>query len=112
MNIMFVTVTERTQEIGLRKSIGATRADILGQFLIEAVLLTLAGGVLGIVIGLALSYGAIQALSSFQSGWKFIFPTSAVILATVVSTLIGIIFGIYPARKAARLSPIEALRYE
>ncbi len=112
MNIMLVTVTERTQEIGLRKSIGATRADILGQFLIEAIVLTLFGGILGIMIGLSFSYGAIQAIASFQEGWKFIFPTSAVILATVVSTLIGIVFGIYPARKAARLSPIEALRYE
>lgn len=112
MNIMLVTVTERTQEIGLRKSIGATRADILGQFMIEAVLLTFSGGVLGILIGLSLSYGSIQAISTFQEGWKFVFPTSAVILATVVSTLIGIVFGIYPAQKAARLSPIEALRYE
>jgi putative ABC transport system permease protein len=112
MNIMLVTVTERTQEIGLRKSIGATRANILGQFLIESILLTFAGGVVGIVLGLTLSYGAIHLIATFQSGWKFIFPTSAVILATVVSTLIGLVFGIYPARKAARLSPIEALRYE
>lgn len=112
MNIMLVTVTERTQEIGLRKSIGAARADILGQFLIEAVVLTLFGGILGIVFGLGLSYGAIQLIASFQEGWKFVFPTSAVILATIVSTSIGIVFGIYPARKAARLSPIDALRYE
>lgn len=112
MNIMLVTVTERTQEIGLRKSIGATRKDILGQFLIEAVVLTLAGGIIGVLFGLLFSYGAIHAIASFQEGWKFVFPTDAVILATAVSTIIGLVFGIYPARKAARLSPIEALRYE
>lgn len=112
MNIMLVTVTERTQEIGLRKSIGATRRDILGQFLIEAVCLTLFGGIVGVIGGLSVSYLAIKIISSFQEGWQFVFPLSGVILATVVSTLIGIVFGIYPARKAARLSPIDALRYE
>ena len=112
MNIMLVTVTERTQEIGLRKSIGATRRDILGQFLIEAVGLTFIGGVIGVIGGLTISYLAIKIISSFQEGWTFVFPLSGVILATVVSTAIGIVFGIYPARKAAKLSPIEALRYE
>ncbi len=112
MNIMLVTVTERTREIGLRKSIGAKRSDILGQFIIEAVCLTFAGGVIGIVVGLTFSYGAIILISQFQDGWTFVFPGGGIILATAVSTAIGLVFGYYPARKAATLSPIEALRYE
>ncbi|MBP7134358.1 ABC transporter permease [Patescibacteria group bacterium] len=112
MNIMLVTVTERTQEIGLRKSLGARRQDILGQFLLEAITLTFLGGVIGILVGLGLSYLIIRIIGSFQAGWIFTFPTTAIILATVVSTSIGIIFGYYPARKAAKLRPIEALRYE
>jgi putative ABC transport system permease protein len=112
MNIMLVTVTERTREIGLRKSIGAKRSDILGQFVIEAVCLTFIGGVIGIIVGLALSYGGIAIISQFQAGWSLVFPGNAILLATAVSTVIGLVFGYYPARKAARLSPIEALRYE
>lgn len=112
MNIMLVTVTERTREIGLRKSIGAKKGDILGQFVLEAVCLTVMGGLIGIVAGLGISYGAITLISRFQTGWTFVFPTNGIILATVVSTAIGLIFGYYPARKAAHLSPIEALRHE
>lgn len=112
MNIMLVTVKERTREIGLRKSIGARRSDILGQFLLEAVCLTALGGVIGILSGLALSYGAIVLISRFQSGWTFVFPGNGILLATGVSTAIGLVFGYYPARKAALLSPIAALRYE
>ncbi len=112
MNIMLVTVTERTREIGLRKSIGAKRSDILGQFILEAVCLTVAGGVIGIVLGLGISYGAIAVISQFQDGWTFVFPGNGILLATAVSTAIGLVFGYYPARKAATLSPIEALRYE
>lgn len=112
MNIMLVTVTERTREIGLRKSIGAKRSDILGQFILEAVCLTVVGGMIGIVVGLALSYGGILLISQFQTGWTFVFPGNGILLATGVSTGIGLVFGYYPARKAATLSPIEALRYE
>ncbi len=112
MNIMLVTVTERTREIGLRKSIGAKRSDILGQFILEAVCLTVVGGVIGIIAGLGLSFGAITVISQFQDGWSFVFPVNGIILGTGVSTAIGLIFGYYPARKAATLSPIEALRYE
>ncbi len=112
MNIMLVTVTERTREIGLRKSIGAKRGDILGQFIIEAVCLTFAGGLIGIVVGLVFSYGAIVLISQFQEGWSFFFPGNGILLAVGVSTAIGLVFGYYPARKAAMLSPIEALRYE
>ncbi len=112
MNIMFVTVTERTQEIGLRKALGATRRDILGQFLSEALVLTTLGGAIGVSFGLLLSVIAIQIINSFQDGWAFIFPLNGVILAFTVSGAIGVIFGYYPARKAASLNPIESLRYE
>lgn len=112
MNIMYVTVTERTQEIGLRKSLGALQKDVLGQFLIEALLLTLVGGFAGVVFGLIVSMIAIQIINVFQPGWTFVFPAFGVMLAFGVSAAIGIVFGYFPARKAARLNPIEALRYE
>lgn len=112
MNIMYVTVTERIKEIGLRKAIGARRSDILGQFLIEAVILTTAGGVIGLLLGTALSWLGIQIISSFQSGWTFALSTRGLILGPSVSALIGIVFGYFPARRAAALSPIEALRFE
>lgn len=112
MNIMYVTVTERIREIGLRKSIGAKRADILGQFLVEAVMLTTLGGCIGILLGIGLTWLAIQIISSFQSGWTFCVSGSGVVLGLTVSTVIGIVFGFAPARRAAALSPIEALRQE
>ena len=112
MNIMYVTVTERTREIGLRKAIGAKRRDILGQFLAEAVLLTVVAGAIGVLFGIGLSWLAIQLINSFQPGWVFAVPWNGVVLGFGVATLIGVIFGYFPARKAAQLSPIEALRYE
>jgi putative ABC transport system permease protein len=112
MNIMYVTVTERTAEIGLRKAVGARRNDVLNQFLAEAVFLTTVGGALGIMLGLLLSVSGISIIARFQDGWSFTFPTNGIILAFTVSAAIGIAFGYFPARKAARLSPIEALRYE
>ena len=113
MNIMLVSVTERTREIGLRKAVGATDRDILGQFLIESVMLTLAGGAGGIVLGATIVGLVYFVLSTFFSiGWVFAFPISAVLLGLGVSGAAGIVFGIYPARQAARKSPIEALRYE
>lgn len=112
MNIMYVTVTERIHEIGLRKSLGAQRGDILGQFLTEAVMLTALGGCIGIVLGIGLTWLAIQVISSFQAGWTFGISVPGVVLGLVVSTSIGIIFGYAPARRASRLSPIEALRHE
>ena len=107
MNIMYVTVTERTKEIGLRMSIGAHNSSILLQFLCESVILSLISGLIGIVLGLLLSYG----LSVIQ-GMPFIVSTSAVILSFVVCAATGIFFGWYPAKKAASLDPINALRYE
>ncbi|OGG72939.1 hypothetical protein A3A38_04330 [Candidatus Kaiserbacteria bacterium RIFCSPLOWO2_01_FULL_53_17] len=113
MNIMLVSVTERTREIGLRKAIGATERDILTQFLLEAVLLTGVGGIIGIILGALLSFGAATVLRvALNLDWSFNFPYGGALLGLVVSVGIGLIFGIYPARTAARKSPIEALRYE
>jgi putative ABC transport system permease protein len=107
MNIMLVTVTERTREIGIRKAIGARNRDVLFQFLIEAVALTLTGGIVGIIIGIA---GG-KIIGSFMDVAP-ILDYTAVLVSTVVSIFIGIIFGLYPAKKAAELNPIEALRHE
>ncbi|MCD8073404.1 MAG: FtsX-like permease family protein, partial [Alistipes sp.] len=107
MNIMYVTVTERTREIGLRMSIGARNRDILLQFLFESTILSLIGGVIGILIGLGLSYLASSALN-----WPYVVSTTAISLSFIVCAATGIFFGWYPARKAASLDPINALRYE
>ncbi|MEK5496954.1 ABC transporter permease [Bacillus sp. FSL M8-0077] len=107
MNIMLVSVTERTREIGIRKALGATRAQILVQFLIESVVLTLIGGLLGIALGLG---GA--SLVSLFAGWPSLVSWQIVCGGVLFSMLIGIIFGLIPANKAARLNPIESLRYE
>ncbi len=107
MNIMLVSVTERTKEIGLRKAIGATSKDILMQFLIESVLMTCIGGITGVVLGAGVSF-----LLTLLAGWTIKISMSSVILATTFSVTVGIVFGLWPAQKAARLNPIEALRYE
>jgi putative ABC transport system permease protein len=107
MNIMLVSVTERTREIGLRMAVGARGRDILMQFLVEAVTLSLIGGVIGIVLGL----GGSRAISQFAE-WRTQVPPQAVAMAFGFSACVGVFFGFYPARKAARLDPIEALRYE
>ena len=114
MNIMLVSVTERTREIGLRKAVGATNNDILQQFLIESVLLTFIGGVVGIGLGAGIVGLVYFVLSTFFSsiGWVFAFPISAVILGLLVSGIAGIAFGIYPAYQAGKKNPIDALRYE
>jgi putative ABC transport system permease protein len=112
MNIMYVSVTERIREIGLRKSIGAREQDILNQFLIEAVVQTTLGGIIGSILGIAISWVLIQVINSFQPGWTFAVSWPSVALSLGVSGAIGLIFGYFPARKAARLHPMEALRFE
>jgi putative ABC transport system permease protein len=107
MNIMLVSVTERTREIGLRMAVGARARDILTQFLVEAVTLSLIGGVIGILLGV----GGSNAISTLAE-WRTVLAPSAILLAFGFSAAIGIFFGFYPARKASRLDPIEALRYE
>jgi putative ABC transport system permease protein len=107
MNIMLVSVTERTREIGLRMAVGARTRDILGQFLVEAVTLSLIGGLIGVALGMGTSL-AIAELA----GWRIVISPQAVGLAVAFAFVIGVFFGFYPARKAARLNPVEALRFE
>lgn len=111
-NIMYVTVAERTFEIGLRKSLGAKNGDIMWQFLLEAMFLTFAGGVLGTILGILISWGVYYGAVSYGLNWTFSVSAFSIILAIGFSTLVGLFFGIYPARKAADLDPIEALRRE
>jgi putative ABC transport system permease protein len=112
MNIMYVMVSERTPEIGLRKSIGAKFSDIMGQFLFESILITLTGAIVGIVLGVLLSFLIALAARGFGLAWEFAVPLRAYPVAIGFSLLFGLAFGLYPARKAARLDPVEALRRE
>jgi putative ABC transport system permease protein len=107
MNIMYVSVTERTREIGLRMAIGAKGKDILSQFMIEAILISFTGGIIGIIIGMGASFLVKAAIS-----WPISIQPYSVILSFVVCTMIGVFFGWYPAKKASQMDPIEALRYE
>jgi putative ABC transport system permease protein len=116
MNIMLVSVTERTREVGLRKAVGAKRASIMMQFLVESVFLSVVGGFIGMGIAFVIGQGvtAISAAANFPSkgGLQMVFPVSAAVTATIISAVIGVIFGLYPAARASSLSPIEALRTE
>ena len=107
MNIMLVSVTERTREIGLRMAVGARSRHILAQFLVEAITLSLVGGVLGVAAGLAASWAI-----GYLAEWRVLVPPEAIALAVAFAAAVGIFFGFYPARKASLLDPIEALRYE
>ncbi|MDR7464917.1 MAG: FtsX-like permease family protein, partial [Armatimonadota bacterium] len=106
-NIMLVSVTERTREIGIRKAVGARTQDILAQFLVESVLLSTSGGLVGILAGILGS----RLVTRF-AGWATLLPPQAVLLAFSFAVAVGVFFGLYPAQRAARLDPIEALRYE
>jgi ABC-type antimicrobial peptide transport system permease subunit len=107
MNIMLTSVVERTHEIGIRRTVGATRQDVAVQFLTEALLMTLSGGIIGIVIGVIVSWGI-----TAYAGWQTHISVTAVMLACTVSLAVGLGFGLYPAIRAARLEPVDAVRYE
>lgn len=114
MNIMLVSVTERTKEIGIRMAVGASGGDILRQFLVEAVVLSLIGGVIGITLGTLASVGATLLINQLNPGqdWPIIISIPAALVALAFAACVGIFFGFYPARRASRMDPIDALRYE
>ncbi len=114
MNIMLVSVTERTREIGIRMAVGARGRDILRQFLVESILLSCIGGVVGLALGTAASVGITTLINSVSSGadWPVVISLPAAVVAILFSAMVGIFFGFYPARRASRLDPIESLRYE
>ncbi len=112
MNIMYVVVTERTQEIGLRKAVGATYHNLLSQFLIEAIIITMVGGIIGIIIGSVISMLVAFIAIYLGYAWSFIVSPGSIIVSVVVATLVGVVFGFFPAKRAAKLDPITALRYE
>ncbi|NTU66573.1 MAG: FtsX-like permease family protein [Candidatus Moranbacteria bacterium] len=112
MNIMLISVQQRIREVGLRKAVGARRRHIIVQFLIESIFITLIGGIIGIILGIMIAFLAAVIINSLGYDWKFMITASSILVATSVSIIIGVIFGLYPARKAARISPMEALRYE
>jgi putative ABC transport system permease protein len=112
MNIMYVSVTERTFEIGLRKSLGAKNKDIMKQFLMEAVIMTVIGSVVGIILGALLALLIYYIALSYNLKWVYVVPVSSIILAVGFSAGVGLLFGLYPAKKAASLDPIAAMRRE
>jgi len=108
MNIMLVSVTERTREIGIRKAVGAKRRDIMAQFLVEAMALSFLGGLIGVLAG----YGGAQVITPLMGSASALVTTDSVAMALGVSIAVGLFFGLYPASRAARLNPIDALRFE
>jgi putative ABC transport system permease protein len=107
MNIMLASILERTREIGVRRAVGARRFDIIRQFVIEAAMISFVGGSLGIIFGFVMS-----RMIAWLAGWSTIVTVTSIMLAFVVSITVGLVFGIYPALKAAHLDPVEAIRYE
>lgn len=112
MNIMLISVQQRVREVGLRKAVGARTRHIITQFLIEAIFITLIGGIIGIVIGVVISFLASIIINALGYSWEFLISMGSIIVSTLVSLAIGILFGLYPTLKAAKISPMEALRYE
>jgi len=112
MNIMLVNVTERTKEVGLRKAIGARNSDIAYQFLIETMIITFLGGLIGMIIGIVFSWLIAIVINQLGYYWEFSISPLSIVAALGVSAGIGLVFGLYPAQKAAELTPLEALRYE
>jgi len=112
MNIMLVSVTESTKEIGLRKAVGATSLDISNHFLIQTIILTSLGGLVGIILGVFVSFIISLIVNYLGYSWDFVISATSIIIAVVFTIIVGLSFGWYPARKAAKLHPIEALRYE
>jgi putative ABC transport system permease protein len=107
MNIMLANILERTREIGVRRAIGARRSDVVRQFLVEAVLISFVGGMLGIALGMTMSKSI-----AVLAGWSTVTSVSSIVLSFAFSVSVGLIFGLYPAVKAAKLDPVEAIRYE
>ena len=112
MNSMLIAVNARVQEIGLRKAVGARPGEIMFQFLLESIIITLLGGLIGIAIGVSLAYIASLIIPKLGYDWQFLVPLSSIGVSFGVCFVIGMVFGIYPAQKASKVSPMEALRYE
>jgi putative ABC transport system permease protein len=112
MNIMLAAVEERTREIGLRKAVGAKNRDITMQFLVESIMITFCGGIIGVILGILISYTVAKVAQGWGYNWDFIVSVPAILVGCIISVGIGLVFGIAPARRASKLDPIEALRYE
>jgi putative ABC transport system permease protein len=112
MNTMLIVVSQRIREVGLRKALGAKTKDILMQFLVESTAISFFGGVIGILLGIFFAFISAVIMQALQYKWPFMVSWQSIVVATLVSIGIGVLFGLYPARKASKISPMEALRYE